>query len=88
MSDEKKVRRLDQLRPDEAAVVVSISGSGQFRQRLTAMGVTPGAWLMVRKFAPLGDPIEIRIRNYSLSIRKQDARSILVAPIEAGSVSE
>ncbi|NLV47170.1 MAG: hypothetical protein GXY22_00730 [Clostridiaceae bacterium] len=42
------------------------------------MGVTPEAWLIVRKFAPLGDPMEINIRNYSLSIRRKDARDILV----------
>lgn len=75
-------KRLDELKPNECATVVSIAGSGQLRQRLTAMGVTPGAWLVVRKYAPLGDPMEIRIRNYSLSIRKQDARDILVQPTE------
>jgi ferrous iron transport protein A len=70
--------RLDELRPGQSATIKNIEGSGAFRQRLISMGVTPGTWLMVRKFAPLGDPIEIRIRNYSLSIRKKDAHAITV----------
>ena len=69
---------LDQLKPDQSATILSISGHSALRQRLIAMGVTPGTWLMVRKYAPLGDPMEIRIRNYSLSIRKADARNISV----------
>lgn len=74
--------RLDQLKPNQSATIISISGSSALRQRLIAMGVTPGTWLMVRKYAPLGDPMEIRIRNYSLSIRKADARSISVQTTE------
>lgn len=70
--------RLDELRPGQSATIKNIEGSGAFRQRLISMGVTPGTWLMVRKYAPLGDPIEIRIRNYSLSIRKKDAHAITV----------
>lgn len=69
---------LSDLKPTESGRVVSISGSGQLKHRLVAMGVTPGAWLIVRKFAPLGDPMEINIRNYALSIRRHDARSIMV----------
>lgn len=79
------IKRLDELLPSETATIVSIAGSGHFRHRLTAMGVTPGACLVVRKFAPLGDPIEIRIRNYSLTIRRQDARGILVQLPESDS---
>jgi len=71
---------LSELNPGESGTIISISGSGTFRQRLISMGVTPGTWLIVRKFAPLGDPMEIRLRNYNLSIRKKDAASILVLP--------
>ena len=71
-------RQLDRMKPADSGQIVSIGGSGKLRQRLAAMGVTPGAWLVVRKFAPLGDPMEINVRNYSLSIRKKDAREILV----------
>lgn len=72
--------RLDELKPGQTATVLSIEGSGPFRQRLIAMGMTPGTWLMLRKLAPLGDPMEIRIRNYSLSIRKKDAHAITILP--------
>lgn len=69
---------LNQLKPGESGLIRSIGGSGSLRQRLTAMGVTPGACLTVRKLAPLGDPMEIRIRNYALVIRQKDARDIVV----------
>lgn len=72
------LKQLSDLKPGESGIVKTIAGSGPLHQRLIAMGVTPGAWLIVRKFAPLGDPMEINIRNYSLSIRKKDARAILV----------
>lgn len=68
--------RLSEFKPGESGTIVSIQGTGALRQRLIAMGVTPGTWLIVRKFAPLGDPMEIRLRNYNLSIRKRDAALI------------
>ncbi|MCD8498883.1 MAG: ferrous iron transport protein A [Clostridiales bacterium] len=67
---------LSEFKPGESGTIVSIQGTGALRQRLIAMGVTPGTWLIVRKFAPLGDPMEIRLRNYNLSIRKRDAAMI------------
>ena len=70
---------LSEFKPGQCGTILSIQGSGSLRQRLIAMGVTPGTWLIVRKFAPLGDPMEIRIRNYSLSIRKRDAAMIVMA---------
>lgn len=69
---------LSDLLPGDSGRVVAVGGNSQLHQRLIAMGVTPGAWLIVRKFAPLGDPVEINIRNYALSIRRKDARDILV----------
>lgn len=69
---------LNQLKPGESGTIRAIGGSGSLRQRLTAMGVTPGACLTVRKLAPLGDPMEIRIRNYALVIRRKDAQDIVV----------
>lgn len=69
---------LNQLKPGESGTIREIAGSGSLRHRLTAMGVTPGACLTVRKLAPLGDPMEIRIRNYALVIRRKDAETIFV----------
>lgn len=81
------IKRLSELEPHEVGQVVAIRGGARFRQRLMAMGITPGTNLVVRKFAPLGDPIEIRVRDYSLSIRRKDAFFILVKQIKNDSVS-
>lgn len=58
--------------------VDSIAGEGRVKRRLFDMGITPGAQIYVRKKAPLGDPIEITIRNYELSLRHSEAESVLV----------
>lgn len=54
---------------------------GPFRQKLLAMGLTPGVTLKVLRVAPLGDPIQIAVRGYTLSLRKRDCQQLLVAPI-------
>ena len=61
-----------------SAVVTAVGGEGILRRRLLDMGNTPKSKLMVRKMAPLGDPIEIRIRGYELTLRKEDAAKITV----------
>ena len=58
--------------------VDSITGEGRVKRRLFDMGITPGAEIYVRKKAPLGDPIEITIRNYELSLRHSESESVLV----------
>ncbi len=69
---------LSQLIPGQSGIILSIGETGALRQRLIAMGVTPGAFIQLIKFAPLGDPMEVRVRNSSLSIRRRDAEQILV----------
>jgi Fe2+ transport system protein FeoA len=69
---------LSELKPGDSGTIVTVGGDGSLRRRLIAMGVTPGTWLTVRKYAPLGDPMEIRLRNYNLSIRKKDAAAIVI----------
>ena len=59
--------------------VVKLHGEGALRRRIMDMGITKGASIYVRKVAPLGDPVEITIRGYELSIRKGDADCIEVA---------
>ena len=81
------IKRLSELEPDEIGQVIAVKGGARFSQRLMAMGITPGTNLVVRKFAPLGDPIEIRVRDYSLSIRRKDAFFILVKQIKNDSAS-
>ena len=56
--------------------VVKIHGEGAFRRRIMDMGITKGSEIYVRKVAPLGDPVEIMVRGYELSLRKADADSI------------
>ena len=56
--------------------VVTIPGEGAFRRRIMDMGITKGSEIYVRKVAPLGDPVEITVRGYELSLRKADADSI------------
>ncbi len=62
----------------ESGKIVKVSGEGRVRRRLFDMGVTPGAELTLRKKAPLGDPIEITIRGYELTLRKTEAACVEV----------
>lgn len=71
-------RTLKQLRPGERGVIKKISGEGAVKRRLMDMGVTKGADILVRKVAPLGDPIEVNIRGYELTFRKSEAENIVV----------
>jgi ferrous iron transport protein A len=72
---------LKNLKPGQSGSVISIGNKGPIKRRLMDMGVTPGAALKVVKVAPLGDPIEINIRGYELSLRKYEAEQILVSVI-------
>lgn len=69
---------LNEIKIGERAVVKGIAGRGLLRRRLIDMGITNGCVLYVRKYAPLGDPIEITVRGYELSIRKSEAQMIEV----------
>lgn len=72
------MRTLRNVAVGSSARVVKLHGEGAVRRRIMDMGVTKGAELYVRKVAPLGDPIEIRVRGYELSVRKSDADMIEV----------
>ena len=69
---------LRDLRPGQEGTVVSIGEKGSMRRRIMDMGVTPGISIKVVKVAPLGDPIEVNIRGYELSLRKAEAENIEV----------
>ena len=69
---------LDELSVGTTAVVTKVGGEGRVRRHLLDMGITPGAELYLRKRAPFGDPIEITIRGYELSLRKDEAHCIAV----------
>lgn len=72
---------LKDCKPGSRVVVKKIIGQGAIKRRIMDMGVTKGCEIYVRKVAPLGDPIEIQIRSYELSIRKADAEMIEVASV-------
>ena len=70
------MRTLKDLKVGEAAHVVRLQGVGAVRRRIMDMGITKNVEVFVRKVAPLGDPIEINVRGYELSLRKADAEMI------------
>lgn len=69
---------LRDIKVGSSAVVLKIHGDGALKRRIMDMGITKGAEIYVRKVAPLGDPIEVNVRGYELSLRKEDATSIEV----------
>lgn len=62
----------------QTVTVVKITGEGATKRRIMDMGITKGTQIYIRKVAPLGDPVEVTVRGYELSIRKADAEIILV----------
>ena len=77
---------LDKLKIGAQAVITVVGGEGVLRRRLLDMGLTPKTRVMVRKVAPMGDPIELYLRGYELTLRKDDAAKIEVSPCAPGEV--
>jgi ferrous iron transport protein A len=73
-------RTLDQLEPGQTAVVVSVAGPEAIARRLMELGIAPGTTVEMVRRAPLGDPLELRVRRVHLSIRHSEARYIHVDP--------
>lgn len=71
-------RTLDQLHPGETAIVRCVGGSGPLRRRLLDMGLVHGVAVTMVKTAPLGDPIQYRVRGYHLALRRAEARLIIL----------
>ena len=67
---------LDEFEIGKSGVITAVNGEGALRRRLLDMGLTPKTKVMVRKVAPMGDPIEIHLRGYELTIRVDDAKDI------------
>ena len=72
------LKTLDQFRIGETGLIKKVEGEGRLRRRLFDMGVTPGATVYLRKKAPLGDPLEITIRGYELSLRLSEAKLVVL----------
>lgn len=73
---------LDELEIGKRAVIQSVGGEGAIRRRLLDLGLTPYTPVMVRRVAPLGDPIELYVRGYELTLRKSEAKEIEVMSFE------
>jgi ferrous iron transport protein B len=87
MALQNKTMNLSELAPGDSACIATVGGEGALRQHLLDMGVIPGAELSVVKLAPLGDPMEVRIHGYELTMRLAEAAQVGVVPIEEPSVS-
>ena len=72
------MKTLKDIAPGKSATVVRLHGEGAVKRRIMDMGITKGVEAYVRKVAPLGDPVEVNVRGYELSIRKEDASAIEV----------
>ena len=79
---------LKELKTGESAVIEAVGGEGALRQHFLDMGVIPGAVVTLEKLAPMGDPMELRIHGYSLTLRLADADNITVRPVNAEAVAE
>ena len=72
------MKTLREVKIGETAKVVKLHGEGPIKRRIMDMGITKGTEVFVRKVAPLGDPMEVTVRGYELSLRKEDAAMIQV----------
>ena len=72
------MKTLKEVQIGDTVTVVKLHGTGAVKRRILDMGITKGAQVFVRKVAPLGDPIEVKVRDYELSLRKADAELIEV----------
>ena len=72
------LKKLDQFKIGETGLIKKVEGEGRLRRRLFDMGVTPGAKVYLRKKAPLGDPLEVTIRGYELTLRKTEAQLVVL----------
>ncbi len=73
------MRTINDLKPGSMAAVIKLHGEGALKRRIMDMGITKGVNVRVKKVAPFGDPIELYVRGYALSIRKEDAAKIEVS---------
>ena len=72
------LKKLDEFKIGETGLIKKVEGEGRLRRRLFDMGVTPGATVYLRKKAPLGDPLEVTIRGYELTLRKSEAKLVFL----------
>ena len=69
---------LRDLEPGQKARIIKISGNSSIKRRIMDMGLVPGAEIEMERYAPLGDPVEIKLKGYHLSLRKEEAENIVI----------
>ena len=79
----KCIKNLGELKPKDKGIIRKIEKSGSLKRKLLDMGVIPGSSIEIVKLAPLGDPVDVKIRGYHLSLRKEEASQILVEVVES-----
>ena len=72
------MKTLREVKSGETVTVVKLNGEGAVKRRIIDMGITKGCSVYIRKVAPLGDPVEVTVRGYELSVRKEDAQMVEV----------
>lgn len=72
------MKTLREAKSGETVTVVKLNGEGSVKRRIMDMGITKGCSVYIRKVAPLGDPVEVTVRGYELSVRKEDAQMVEV----------
>lgn len=72
------MKTLREVKGGETVTVVKLNGEGAVKRRIMDMGITKGCSVYIRKVAPLGDPVEVTVRGYELSVRKEDAQMVEV----------
>ena len=72
---------LSEMAPGSKGRILKVGGRGIVKRRIVDMGVVPGVEIEVERYAPLGDPIEIKVKGYHLSLRKDDASYITIEPL-------
>lgn len=72
------MKTLREVKSGETVTVVKLNGEGEVKRRIMDMGITKGCSVYIRKVAPLGDPVEVTVRGYELSVRKEDAQMVEV----------
>ena len=83
MATEEKVTSVADLKPGQKGTVIKVNRSGALAKRLAEMGVGRGAVVELERVAPLGDPIDIKIKGYHLSLRKNEAADILISDVRS-----
>jgi len=72
------IKTLRQMKIGESGKIIEVNGQGDVKRRMIDLGIIPGVYILLKKYAPLGDPMEVRVRGYNVALRKSEAENIVV----------